>query len=252
VKIYGENLGKVKMKIKCLATGSKGNCYILENRKGQKLIVEAGIKIDKIWLGIENIERVIGAIISHNHGDHNYKAGKKKTNKDLLEQSGIEVICTDNAKTGKTYKMGDYEIIPLEALHNITCYCYLIKCDGEITLFATDTNILPRIKGMKVDTFILEVNHSINIMNEIINDSRGKEENFFKSDTYLHMIAVSGNHMSLERVVQYIKGLDYKPKKLFTIHASNSGFFNEGYAISELSKYVDKIEVMKDGGNYEC
>lgn len=57
------------MKLKCLATGSSGNCYILESNIGEKLILDCGIGIKEIKKGLNwDIRSVSGVIISHAHG----------------------------------------------------------------------------------------------------------------------------------------------------------------------------------------
>lgn len=57
------------MTIKCLATGSSGNCYILESSMGEKLILDCGLSIKEIKKGLNfDIRSVSGVIISHAHG----------------------------------------------------------------------------------------------------------------------------------------------------------------------------------------
>ena len=39
------------MRFKCLATGSTGNCYVLENQAGQALLLDCGIR----WKDIKRL-----------------------------------------------------------------------------------------------------------------------------------------------------------------------------------------------------
>ena len=55
------------MKLKVLASGSKGNCYILESPTGV-LLIEAGIPWKEILKGLDfNLKGVVGCLISHEH-----------------------------------------------------------------------------------------------------------------------------------------------------------------------------------------
>ena len=59
------------MKLKCIATGSSGNCYTLTSESGETLILDCGIPIKEIKKGLNwNIRNVVGCIVSHVHSDH--------------------------------------------------------------------------------------------------------------------------------------------------------------------------------------
>lgn len=56
------------MKLKCIATGSTGNCYTLTSSNGETLILDCGIPIKDIKKGLNwNIRGIKGVIISHTH-----------------------------------------------------------------------------------------------------------------------------------------------------------------------------------------
>ena len=56
------------MKLKCIATGSTGNCYLLTSGSGETLIIDCGIPINEIKKGLDwNIRGIKGVIISHTH-----------------------------------------------------------------------------------------------------------------------------------------------------------------------------------------
>lgn len=59
------------MKLKCIATGSTGNCYTLTSDNGETLILDCGIPIKEIKKGLNwNVKDVVGAICTHSHQDH--------------------------------------------------------------------------------------------------------------------------------------------------------------------------------------
>lgn len=56
------------MKLKCIATGSSGNCYTLNANNGETLILDCGVSIKEIKKGLNwNIRGITGVIISHTH-----------------------------------------------------------------------------------------------------------------------------------------------------------------------------------------
>ena len=56
------------MKLKCIATGSTGNCYTLTSSSRETLILDCGINIKEIKKGLDwNIRGIKGMIISHAH-----------------------------------------------------------------------------------------------------------------------------------------------------------------------------------------
>lgn len=59
------------MKLKCIATGSTGNCYTLTSSSGETLILDCGIPIKEIKKGLDwNIKDVVGVLCTHKHLDH--------------------------------------------------------------------------------------------------------------------------------------------------------------------------------------
>lgn len=59
------------MKLKCIATGSTGNCYTLTSDSGETLILDCGIPIMEIKKALNwNIKDVVGVLCTHHHLDH--------------------------------------------------------------------------------------------------------------------------------------------------------------------------------------
>lgn len=51
------------MKLKCIATGSTGNCYLLTSNSEETLILDCGIPIKEIKKGLNwHIKDVVGVI----------------------------------------------------------------------------------------------------------------------------------------------------------------------------------------------
>ena len=156
---------------------------------------------------------------------------------------GVKILTPTNTKIGKRYKLGSFEIIPLPAIHNVECRAYLIRVGGDTVLFATDTRQLPKVNNVKIDYFIVEVNYIERTREQAVlsdNESNG-----------LHLNGIYQNHHSLEGAVEYFESLPYKPKKLVTIHKSNSGLFDETAVVDELSRFAKEgVWCATNGKNY--
>ena len=56
------------MTLKCIGSGSSGNCYLLISDNWETLILDCGIPIKEIKKGLDwNIRGIKGVIISHTH-----------------------------------------------------------------------------------------------------------------------------------------------------------------------------------------
>ena len=225
--------------LKCICTGSLGNMYLLDY-DGEKLLIELGMPYKDLLLNIDDISSIVGGAVSHpDHQDHLIQ----KTY-DELKKVGVKIITPTNTKIGKRYKLGSFEIVPLPAIHNVECRAYLIKVGGDTVLFATDTRLLPKVKNVKIDYFIVEVNYIERIREKVVlSDSESNG---------LHLNGIYQNHHSLESAVEYFESLPYKPKKIVTIHKSNSGLFDEKCVVDELSKFAKEgVAVAENGETYE-
>ena len=222
--------------LKVIGTGSLGNMYLLDY-DGEKLLIELGMPYKDLLLNIDDINSVVGAVHTHDHNDHRLP----KTYEEV-KKIGLKVITPTNTKIGKRYKLGSFEIIPLPAIHNVECRAYLIKVGGDTVLFATDTRLLPKVNNVKIDYFIVEVNYIERIREQVVlsdNESNG-----------LHLNGIYQNHHSLESAVEYFASLGYEPKKIITIHKSNSGLFDELSVLGTLYRFSPTVYVAENGKDY--
>lgn len=145
------------MKLKCIATGSSGNCYTLTSDSGETLILDCGIGIKEIKKGLNwNIRNVIGCIVSHVHSDHSNSV------KDF-ENMGIPVYAPyENEEpmamgTG-SFRVQSFDLTTLDGKWTHTnadgsecpCYGFLISHNemGKM-IYVTDTELIKwRFKGI--------------------------------------------------------------------------------------------------------
>lgn len=142
------------MKLKILGSSSKGNCYILES-ESEALILECGIPFLEVKKALDfNISKVVGALISHEHGDHAKYV-------DSFLEARIRVWMSEGTmkkvrnpystfsplfcEAGSEFKLGNFTILPFDVKHDAAePLGFLIRHpEMGLVLFATDTYYLP-------------------------------------------------------------------------------------------------------------
>lgn len=57
------------MFVRCIGTGSSGNCYALYDNDGKILLLDLGLSRKQILKGLGfNVSDVAGCVVSHGHG----------------------------------------------------------------------------------------------------------------------------------------------------------------------------------------
>lgn len=214
------------MQLKIIGTGSQGNCYILENEK-EALIIELGLNFSQIKEALNfDLSKVVGALVTHEHGDHSGKEGKGI--KDALS-SGIEVyasagtfdffsIKNHNAKIIKSkqaFQIGNFKILPFDVHHDVNePLGFLI--DHEETgrcLFVTDTTYID-YTFPNLNNIIIEANYCEEIIKEKLGDTWQGE--FLKN-------RILKSHMSLNTCKETLLANDLSQvQKIVLIHLSDS------------------------------
>lgn len=191
------------MKIKTIASGSSGNCYIIDNC----LMLECGITLREISKYID-LFLIDGCLISHAHKDHNYS--KKE-----LELFSIPSFSHENIKPLQKFYISNYTVISFDNHHDTPCFGFLIKpknSDDKL-LFATDTS--------SIDYFFKDLTHIMIECNYIeslldLNYKKGLINNFVYE-------RVQKTHMSLKTCLNFLKKNDLsKLKELHIIHRSKN------------------------------
>ena len=154
-----------------IASGSKGNATIVVSNK-TVLLIDMGITLTRLNEGLSEIglkiSDITGALFTHNHTDH--ISGLKFLSPKImyalegtLPSSLSHVVCLN-----QLFKIGDFEIIPIETSHDATNPCaYLIKDKSSSLFYMTDTGVfveesLPLIKNPTY--LIIESNHDIKML----------------------------------------------------------------------------------------
>ena len=162
------------MILKCLASGSRGNCYLLTAADGSTLIIEAGIRFADIKAALNfDLSNVVGCIVSHKHNDH------ARCVVDMLN-SGIRVLALHDVFDAKGvpgypfsksilpnhgYSLGNFKVYCLSVLHDVPCLAFIIDHpDMGRTLFVTDTMLLEYQIPPDTRHLMLECNYADDIL----------------------------------------------------------------------------------------
>lgn len=220
------------MKLKCLGSSSKGNCYILESDT-EALVLEVGISLMEVKKALDfNISKVVGALCSHVHKDHSryladyMKAGIEVYTSDET-QSALEIITGEYAKAmvpNQAYKIGKFIVQPFELIHDAPCLGFYIRHkDFGKLLFITDTEYVPQsFKSLNVDTIMIESNYWDNLV--------CKDE--FKRKHVLE------GHMSIDTCCDFINvNKSDSLKNVILLHLSD-GSSDEKYFLNRVKECV--------------
>jgi len=164
------------MEISVIASGSNGNCCLVED-KGVSVLIDAGksgreIETRMGRLG-KSLEDVDGIVITHEHHDHISGAGV------LSRRFGIQVYMTNQVYSNSKFRLGRIEkkmfsldkefkvnnlkIKPVATSHTVSSCGFVV---GKLGYF-TDTGFVTKQMEKtipKLDAILLESNHDIDMV----------------------------------------------------------------------------------------
>lgn len=205
------------MKYYVLASGSKGNCTVIDI-DGRLMLIDIGIsiselenKLDLLGYSLSDIEAIL---ITHDHNDH-IKSINYFENKIIYGGSIIYNVRPENKlQAFETYNILNSKIVPLPLSHDSgTCFGYRVEVDDEVLIYITDTGyisskIVSYIIG--ADHYIFESNHNVRMLMKT------------KRPMYLKQRIVSDvGHMSNEDAAYVLsKIITNKTKNIILAHVS--------------------------------
>lgn len=155
------------MRIKVIATGSRGNCYLLTAGEGSSeasLLLDAGIRYDELIRGANALQGVCGALVTHEHQDHIRCAAR-------LAWLGVPVYMSRGtaaaagigsfraAEDKCQLRIGPFTVLPFRTEHDAAePLGFLIRVAGTTLLYATDTYYV-RYRFPGVNWWLIECNY---------------------------------------------------------------------------------------------
>lgn len=147
------------MKLTCLGSGSAGNCYLLHNDT-ECMVIEAGIPLKEVKKALDfNISRIIGIVVSHEHGDHAKYLREYQENGIPVMAPGMGHITGALSAVTRPFAVRTFPLV-----HDVPCTGFLIE-HPEIgrLLFATDTEYI-RYRFKNLNHIMIECNHSQDLL----------------------------------------------------------------------------------------
>lgn len=165
--------------IRVIASGSTGNCYLLETSK-ETLILECGINIKKIKEALNyDLSKVKGCLITHEHKDH------CKSVKEILK-CGIDTYMSEGTlkaigldfnyshripyllEHNSVFSIGGFTIIPFNTQHDVNEPLGFLIHHEELgkVLFITDSYYIKN-KFQNIDHILIECNYSEDILSQL-------------------------------------------------------------------------------------
>ncbi len=164
------------MEISVIASGSNGNCCLVED-KDSSILIDAGKSMREIDFRMsnlgKNLENVDGIVLTHSHSDHLRGIGPISRKYNLPVYVAKEVYDLCNGGLGRVnlkhfplnsrFKIKNIEIKPINTSHDVPSCGFVI---GKFGLF-TDTGIvtdqmncaIKKLKGV-----LIESNHDIDMV----------------------------------------------------------------------------------------
>jgi phosphoribosyl 1,2-cyclic phosphodiesterase len=225
---------KMTININKIASGSSGNCFIIED-SNTSLMIECGVQFPLIQKALDfRLSKIDGCLISHEHKDHCISINKiiqsgikcytsKKTFKSLKINTNDYYNKCIKIEAKKMFSIGSFDILPFNTNHDAEDPLgFLIRSGSEKILFATDTShIIQKFKGLT--HIVVECNYDINLLAE--NVALGIYPNSVRK-------RIIKTHFELQNVKEFIRVTDKsRLKTISLIHISpnngNREFFKE-------------------------
>lgn len=224
------------MKLKCIATGSTGNCYLLTSNSGETLILDCGMPIKEIKKGLNwNIKDVVGVLCTHKHLDHSKSLNDFKS-------MGIPAFAPYISEKPMKIGNGDFRVQAFE-LTTIDGNWTHTHANGEpcpifgflIThkemgrmLYITDCNLI-KWKFKDINHILLGVNYDKDLIDR---DNTGKANHVFRG------------HLSIDTACDFVKANHSDSlQNVIMCHLSSEN--------SDRDSFVEKMKKVACGANVD-
>jgi len=163
-----------------LASGSKGNCVVLEG-DSNTVLIDAGLSAKEILVRMERVGleagRIDALLVTHEHGDHTRGVdvlarkldipvhATEGTLADFLNyrRTSVKPLIHHTCRDKETFSVGDLRIEPFATSHDAAEPCGFIITEGSLRFgYCTDTGIItPHVHDLlrQCDGIVLESNH---------------------------------------------------------------------------------------------
>lgn len=224
------------MKLKCIATGSTGNCYLLTSDSGETLILDCGIPIKEIKKGLNwNVRNVVGCIVSHIHSDHS-KSVKDFENMGIPVCKPYEALLMNQFLANSYFTVRIFDLTTIDGSWTHTnadgtpcpIYGFLIthKEMGRM-LYITDCEVV-KWKFKSINHILLGVNYDKDLID---NEDSAKVNHVYRG------------HMSIDTACDFVKENNSKDlQNVIMCHLSKNNADKDLF-IEKMKKTVPNVNV---------
>lgn len=231
------------MKLKCISTGSSGNCYLLQADNGETLILDCGISIKEIKKGLNwDIRGVVGAICTHSHQDHSKSLNEFKA-------MGIPIYAPyisqkPMAIGSGAFKIQSFDLTTVDGRWTHTdadgtecpCYGFLITHQemGKL-LYITDTELI-KWRFKDINHILLGVNYD----KDLVDTDNPKANHVFRG------------HLSIDTACDFVKANDSDSlQNVIMCHLSSENADKDSF-IAKMKNAVNmaNVEVAEQGKSW--
>ena len=217
------------MEVHVLASGSDGNCTVIEN-DGEAIMIDAGISCRRILSlmdkqGVDK-EAVKAILITHEHSDHVSGAGATARKLDVPIVANMATFDASNLgsvqhwvyKSNSSIDIGQFHVTPLPTSHNaVEPNCYFTEVDDDKkVLVATDTGKfsfqIEHALGL-ADVAVVEANYDVKML---INGPYPQQLKALIGSDHGHM-----NNVDTARAIKKTIGVN-DHRKIFLAHLSKT------------------------------
>ena len=234
------------MNVKVLGSSSSGNCYLLQAKSGEILIIECGIDFKEVKKALNfDLKNVVGCLVTHEHKDHSRYVEKvleagidcymSKGTKEVLELNHhrVNILC-EFAKIS----IGGYKVMTFDTKHDCRQPLGFLIHHPEmgLMLFATDTYYLKyNFEGL--NHIFIECNYAKDILDK--NVELGIINNMLKNRTLR-------SHFELENVKSFLKANNLNGvRNICLLHLSDKNS-DAGRFKREIEELIDKSVVVAE------
>lgn len=234
------------MELSILGSSSNGNCYIIQNET-EALVIECGVSFKEVKKALDfNISKVVGALVSHEHGDHaDYINHFLEARIPVYMSAGTYTKLKLKSKFQPhilygQIKIGNFTIVPFGVKHDAAepLGFYINHPETGNVLFATDTYFLPK-RFANLNNILIEANYRMDLLKK--NIAAGKVPALLRSRTI-------ESHMSFETCKEALLANDLSQvNNIILIHLSNGNSNSEEFK-ADMKEATGKTIHIADSG----
>ena len=238
-RINGRESGiRISLRISILASGSSGNCTLIETSQ-TRLLVDAGLgkreTLRRLTAIEQSTEQLDGILISHEHSDHIgglaallakwsrttvylTPATHAETLRILPEAHAKRLARVELVQAGQRFCVGDIEVAPFSIPHDaIDPIGFTFRCGGVKVAVVTDLGYMPELVKLYLrdcDAIMLESNHDVEML----------KVGPYPWHVKQRVMSRTG-HLSNDTVSEFLanpEGFDGRPRYLVLAHLSEN------------------------------